>query len=285
MDDLARTLELELEFEALRKRYISGVSSIVDLYDVFIFDIFGTLCDGRMSVFEVQEVLQKLRVQNKEVVFFSNMPRPGKVGLIRLEDTGLLVRDFCCYTSADHFLDEFSFSGKSFFHLGAERNTDLFYNLSQEYQQEKEIKDAEYIVLTAFSHGDHDPYHSHILQQLQIAFQRKATVLCINPDREVAMSSLRYPSGYFAHCYMKWGGNVVFYGKPCQSSYAWLLKRLAEKGYHDVQRMLMVGDNLSTDIEGGNSIGMSTAWVLSGILPEQKSPFVMPTYVLNAVKW
>ena len=54
---------------------MNGFSGIAQDYDGFIVDLWGVVHDGQKLYPGVQEIMQKLRAQNKEIIFLSNAPR------------------------------------------------------------------------------------------------------------------------------------------------------------------------------------------------------------------
>ena len=70
-------------------------------------------------------------------------------------------------------------------------------------------------------------------------------------------------------------------------SYVYFLPVIsADHNLQDKSKVLMVGDNLSTDIQFGINAGIDTALVLTGVTTRDmlnKEGCVKPTYVLDSI--
>jgi ribonucleotide monophosphatase NagD (HAD superfamily) len=127
-------------------------------------------------------------------------------------------------------------------------------------------------------------------------------MLCANPDRIVVQGGqLILCCGSIAEEYERLGGNVFYHGKPYAAVYQPVLSLL--NGITPSQ-ILAIGDSLTTDIQGAQTVGMDSALIMSGIHLETLLPSghvtddtnkslqiltekigVAPTYALQALKW
>lgn len=269
----------------------TSLSQLAHQYDVFIFDLSGTLYEGKIDLSVSQKTLQELKKQNKKIVFLSNMPRPGQLAHDRLVSKGFDLNGIITLTSGDHFLESWRSlrnvdgTTPTFFQIGADKNTDLL--KEQADMPMADLNTADFIILTAFCDIHETEYYEKTIDQLRKAFERKLTVLCTNPDMTVAMPKDRKTAGHFAKIYEDWGGKVIYYGKPHLHTYEWLFAKLAHQGFTDKSRMLMIGDNLNTDIYGGINAGIHTLLVLTGLSTETdiQTAKITPTYMLPSVQW
>jgi HAD superfamily hydrolase (TIGR01459 family) len=245
----------------------TSIEFLMDQFDVFILDVWGVIHDGFTLYPGVLETLERLSVRKKEVLFLSNAPRPAPVIRKKLLDLNIKVAADRVLTSGDVVREQleqfndvvFSTLGKKFYHLGELRNQDILAGLA--VQTVDTIEKAHFVLLTAYLDEDED------LQQFIPFFEKiralNLPVICANPDGEIINGDkLRYCSGYFAKQYEAMGGTVYYYGKPYQNVYIAALKRL-NLG-NDKKRILMVGDTLETDIQGGLKAKIDTALVQTG---------------------
>jgi ribonucleotide monophosphatase NagD (HAD superfamily) len=68
--------------------------------------------------------------------------------------------------------------------------------------------------------------------------------------------------GALARLYAELGGTVHYVGKPHPTIFAAALRRLGDP---DPGRVLVIGDSLDHDVEGGRRAGMLTALITSGV--------------------
>ena len=98
--------------------------------------------------------------------------------------------------------------------------------------------------------------------------------------------------GWIARHYERLGGTVVEYGKPFDPIYD---EALALAGDVDPRDVLMIGDNLATDVRGASRRGFDSMMVLEGgvhgwLTPEELKEMsaevgVAPTYVAPSLRW
>ena len=88
------------------------------------------------------------------------------------------------------------------------------------------------------------------------------TIICANPDTTIPKhGAWRYCAGYFAGIIEKFGGDVIYTGKPKAVTYNEIF-RLRPNVAKD--KILMIGDTLETDILGASSANIHSAIVLTG---------------------
>ena len=68
---------------------LQSIEEISDLFEVFIFDIWGTIYDGQTLFPGVKNVLRSLRQKNKCIIFLSNSPQIENVVYERLNTLGI----------------------------------------------------------------------------------------------------------------------------------------------------------------------------------------------------
>ena len=86
----------------------------------------------------------------------------------------------------------------------------------------------------------------------------KLKMICTNPDLIVRRGSRsEYCAGTLALTFEELGGKVVYFGKPYPEIYNFCIKKN--------ETILVVGDNIRTDIEGANNMKFDSLLITDGI--------------------
>ena len=156
-----------------------GVREIAHNFDLFYIDIWGVIHNGIKLNVDAVNVLSELDNLRKDYVLLTNAPRPNLDVIKFLNKLGLDDKKSSrVYTSGQVSLDYLTKEkkGLKFFHLGPERDFNLF-NDFKSFKQNK-IKDADYIICTGL-------YDEHLgleyYKKFLSPFVDKEMV-CTNPD-------------------------------------------------------------------------------------------------------
>lgn len=247
---------------------MNGFSRLAGEYDGFIVDLWGVVHDGVKPYAGVLDCLAQLKAAGKPVVFLSNAPRrPASVaaalaamGINPDLYTGIMSSGEAVYRELRDQTPEFAALGQTFYHLGPDRDHDLFDTLP--LTQADSPAGAEFLLNTGPDDllGPHDiaPY----LPVLDASLRAGLTMVCANPDLEVIRDGKRIIcAGLLAAYYAENGGHVIQRGKPDPAIYTPTLAMLGTTR----ERTLAIGDSLRTDIAGAQAAGIDACWVLSGI--------------------
>ena len=83
-------------------------------------------------------------------------------------------------------------------------------------------------------------------------------MICTNPDLIVDRGEKReLCAGSVALVFEKMGGKVVYFGKPYPEIYNFCIKKN--------EKILVIGDNIRTDIKGANNMKLDSLFVIGGI--------------------
>jgi len=233
-----------------------GVKEIVNNFDLFYIDIWGVLHNGIKLNPDAVEVLSKLENLGKEYVLLTNAPRPNSDVIKFLKKLGLDdEKSSNVYTSGQVSLDYLNKEKKDlkFFHLGPERDFNLFKDFKS-YKQNK-VEDADYIICT----GLFDEYESLQFYKKFLSPFTDKEMVCTNPDLIVDRGDVtEYCAGSVANVFEEMGGKVKYFGKPYPLVY--------EKSINNKSKsVLCIGDNLNTDIKGANLQNFNSLFILNGI--------------------
>tara|TARA_B100000579_G_scaffold287702_1_gene238642 strand:+ start:306 stop:1124 length:819 start_codon:yes stop_codon:yes gene_type:complete len=239
----------------------SGLKSVASEYDLFFIDLWGVIHNGILLFESSINVLKELEKKHKEFVLLTNAPRPNLNVVEFLLKIGMDKKfSLKTYTSGEAALEYLSlnFSEKKFFHLGPERDFDLFNDFKK--NKSKDIIEAEYILCTGlFEKNENDLIFYKKLLKNHIS----KIMICTNPDLIVDRGEKReFCAGSLAKIFEEIGGKVQYFGKPYPNVYnqATNLKN---------KKVLCIGDNLNTDIKGANSLNFDSLLITNGIHKEE----------------
>ena len=248
---------------------MSGFAAIAENYDGFIVDLWGVVHNGVRPYPGVIDCLNQLRGRNKRVVFLSNAPRRAAAIGRALAAMGIGADLYGAIMSSgeavhtglrDRTDQDFARLGSKLYHLGPERDRDIFDTLPLTEAQTP--AEADFLLNT----GPDDrlgPENPEVYAPvLQAALDAGLPMVCANPDLEVVRDGKRIIcAGLLAEAYQNRGGEVILRGKPDPAIYP---PTLALLGF-EKSRTLAVGDSLCTDMQGAKAAGIDACWVLSGI--------------------
>lgn len=239
-------------------------------FDVFVFDIYGVIWDGKKVIPGYDEVMKQLVQAGKKVVIMSNStalsPAQEKVyagrGFIKNEHYHRLV------TSGDAAEEAFAQDKRAlkFYQFG--RPSKVLFERSV-YQELVSPEDADFVYAGVPQTWEGDYWKDYLsmepfVKELEYLVKLGKPLVCANPDCRAFENQYAEPvvrQGSVAEVYEKLGGKVTYFGKPYQNIYDFVF----ENDKTPRNRMLMVGDTLETDIKGGRDYGMKTALTQTGI--------------------
>lgn len=256
----------------MQHRFIEGLSEIVESYDALFVDLWGCVVDGKRAFPAAIECLRTLRASGRQVVLLTNVPRPADTVRDRIADIGVSGDLYdALVTSGDatiHALNTrddpwHAAFGRRYFHIGANRNDPLLNAIDG---TETRLEEADYILVTGFrSRNDETP--AIYDEVFAAAIRRGLPLVCANPDRASSHGDrIVYRAGAVAQRYEEHGGDVRYHGKPGAGIYR---LGFAQMGAVDRNRVLMVGDNLATDVQGAQAIGIDALWIAGGLHAEE----------------
>ena len=86
----------------------------------------------------------------------------------------------------------------------------------------------------------------------------KLKMICTNPDLIVYRGSKReYCAGTLAGLFRQLGGKVIYFGKPYPEIYKYCT--------NNDEKILVIGDNIRTDIKGANNMKFDSLFIVNGI--------------------
>ena len=236
-------------------KLIKGLSEIQSKYDAFFIDLWGVVHNGVQLYPEAIDVIKNITRLNKRFVLLSNAPRPAKSVekyLLNLKMDEIYLKNV--FTSGEAALQSLKKNvyGKKFYHLGPNRDKDLF----NEFEKDKtSLKECDFILCTGLfeDHENSLSYYENLLKKYT-----KLKMLCTNPDLIVHRGfKVEYCAGTIADIFKKLGGKVVYFGKPFPEIYNFCIRKN--------ETILAIGDNIRTDIIGANKMKFDSLFITEGI--------------------
>ena len=239
----------------MQTKLIKGLNQVQSKYDAFFIDLWGVIHNGIKLYPGAVEVLENLNKLNKRFVLMSNAPRPSKSVekfLLKLKLSKIFLKNV--FTSGEAALQSLQRNvyGENFYHLGPKRDTSLFWRFKN---NRRDLENADFILCTGFldSHENSLNYYKDLLKKYT-----QLKMVCTNPDLVVHRGlEKEYCAGTLAEIFKKLGGKVIYFGKPHPEIYKFCIKK--------DEKVLIIGDNIRTDIKGANNMKFDSLFITDGI--------------------
>lgn len=279
-----------------RPQRIAGFADLAAAYDGLLCDIWGVVHNGVAAHRPAVDALRRYRAGGGCVVLVSNAPRPAGEVRKQLFALGVSADAFdAVITSGDITRSLIAErDGKTFFHLGPERDVAVFAGFEQALAP---AGSADFVLCTGLL-DDTSETPDDYRDLFSGLVERGVEMVCANPDLVVERGgALVYCAGSLAQAYEHMGGRVVYAGKPHRPIYDMALAMLAEARGADIvrARVLAVGDSIRTDLRGAREAGLDALFIVGGIHAGElggdaaarmfAEAGVMPRYVMDALGW
>lgn len=281
---------------------LSAFAGIADRYDGFIFDVWGTLYDGGNAFPEALETVKALAERDKKILVLSNSPRIPVIVGERLKAIGFELGWFTEIVTSGGMVADIvggrrdaasAALGERVLWLGQQRFPDTV--PAGSFTVVQDAGEADWVLNAGpeISETRLEDFET----VLSASAKRNLPMICANPDKSVLQSGARLLcAGAMAERYEEMGGPVRYFGKPYPEIFARCLDRIGLPA----DRVLVVGDNLETDILGANRTGIDSLLLGCGIhaaalaeaggadeglLSLVTSHGARPTYFSDALVW
>lgn len=282
---------------------IVNVLKIIDNYEVFIVGFSGAISDGVSVKSEAITALVNLKKSGKHIILLSNSPlRVASIAKI-LHENRVPLSIFDAIITAGEILHYhlkakqgiFGALGSRYYQMGNQEQDGVFSGL--DYEKVEDISKADFIYMSSVATLDDtaDTYRVALEHAagLGIPFVCAGNDTSTYKDGKVCLAA-----GAIAEQYAVLGGKIITVGKPDVKIMEYALEDYADM---DKAKILMIGDNLTTDIKGANLMGIHAALVSKGVhvnfLGEGYIPDVAktrelsnsfdtsPDYVISNLRW
>lgn len=287
---------------------LRGLADVAGHYDALVLDLWGVIHGGVEPYPGVISCLRTLRDAKKPVALLSNAPRRsasagrrlGQMGIARDLYRFLLTSGDSAHDALKHRSDPAHAAlGRRYLYIGPDWDRDLVRDL--DYAACERAAEADFLICVGFV-DESDPIERYD-PVFAVVAARRAPMLCVNPDLVVhRQGGITSPcAGLLAQHYRDaHGGPVIYHGKPDPAIFR---RAAADLGAGEGDRILVVGDSLTTDIKGATAAGFESIFVTRGIFAAElgiepgaePDPGALadlcerygerPTYALATLRW
>lgn len=245
--------------------FLNGFSDILNKYNLFIVDIWGVIYDEGVDPFPgVIPLLTEIKNAGKKVVFLSNSPRlkntlEKNFEKLRISNT-LYDHIYSSGIETNTLLKEHSlskFNGKCYL-------IDDDHELVQDIQDiiiTNNIDEADFVIAAKMNIRNNNEHYIPLLEKM---IKRNLPLLCPNPDKFVVVigGGKLFCQGSISKIYEDMGGYVKYIGKPHNEVYERIFS-----WYPNISKkeILAIGDNMETDVKGGNNQGIDSVFITNGM--------------------
>jgi len=261
---------------------IKEIQSLLDLindYDLFLFDQWGVIHDGKNIFPKAEDVFLHLQNLKKQVVIISNSGKKSSDNINRMKKLGakntlnvpLITSGDVCRDLLVNKKNYFKNFGDRYFVVATEYPL-LF---ETQYQQVHSLEKSDFLLLCTTTNFDGYDLIDNIFNE---AINLKLPLVCSNPDVLGISGEDVHPStGDLAIKYKKMGGKTHIIGKPGDEIFDFALNRTGI----DKIKTLMIGDSLFNDIYGANQFNIDSLLITSGI---HKKDFLVNKPIEDIIK-
>jgi HAD superfamily hydrolase (TIGR01459 family) len=255
---------------------ITGINTILDQYDLYIFDLWGVVHDGHAPFSDTMKTFDFLKQHDKTVAILSNAPRRVDNTILRLKEMGIekgvhydvvLTSGQDCY---EHLCQRptpfYQKLGEKYYHPGPERDQSSYTYIP--YTKVENLEEADFWLLSSVLGESMDDSIDLYADRMALCLEKNISIVCANADKRVLYGEKEVMCvGKVAQDFQDMGGNVVMHGKPNIGVFQKIYDIAVAKVGKDIpkSRCLMIGDSLGTDIMGANNFGIDSLLVKTGI--------------------
>ena len=280
---------------------IVNLSKIIDGYDTFVFGFNGVLFDGQNILPDAATCLKKLAILGKKIVIVSNTGlRIADIAAL-LDKGGVSPAIFGNIVSAGEILhyklkaaqNEYAAIGHRYFHLGDKSDKGVFFGLP--FEEVSAVEQAHFLYMSGVPSAETmiEDYRPLLEQAVNFGLP----FVCAGNDTSCFINGkLGLAPGALAEAYVILGGRIITLGKPDTKIMRYALEGIGETG-----KIVIIGDNVATDIKaaallGNDSVlvskGRHVNYLGEGYIPDvaktrelSSSYDVSPDCVISAVRW
>ena len=262
---------------------VNALSDISAQYDALFVDLWGCVHNGVRAFDAANKALIEYRAGGGIVVLVTNSPRPRAQVEQQLADFGVARDAWDSIASSGDSARSALFLGavgQKIYFIGTDAELPFFEPLKlidDPIQTEHvPIEEAEGIVCTGLPTADGTP--DDVRAPLLYAKQKGLKLLCANPDIIVDRGEKReWCAGAVAQAYTEMGGTSLYFGKPHAPIYDLARRRLsAIRPNIPDDRILAIGDGITTDIQGAIGEGIDSLFITGGLAAKETATVTQP---------
>ena len=262
---------------------VNALSDISAQYDALFVDLWGCVHNGVRAFDAANKALIEYRAGGGIVVLVTNSPRPRAQVEQQLADFGVARDAWDSIASSGDSARSALFLGavgQKIYFIGTDAELPFFEPLkliNDPIQiSHVSIEEAEGIVCTGLPTADGTP--DDVRAPLLYAKQKGLKLLCANPDIIVDRGDKReWCAGAVAQAYTEMGGTSLYFGKPHAPIYDLARRRLsAIRPNIPDDRILAIGDGITTDIQGAIGEGIDSLFITGGLAAKETATVTQP---------
>ena len=262
---------------------VNALSDISAQYDALFVDLWGCVHNGVRAFDAANKALIEYRAGGGIVVLVTNSPRPRAQVEQQLADFGVARDAWDSIASSGDSARSALFLGavgQKIYFIGTDAELPFFEPLKlidDPIQiSHVTIEEAEGIVCTGLPTADGTP--DDVRAPLLYAKQKGLKLLCANPDIIVDRGDKReWCAGAVAQAYSEMGGTSLYFGKPHAPIYDLARRRLsAIRPNISDDRILAIGDGITTDIQGAIGEGIDSLFITGGLAAKETATATQP---------
>ena len=262
---------------------VNALSDISAQYDALYVDLWGCVHNGVRAFDAANKALIEYRAGGGIVVLVTNSPRPRAQVEQQLADFGVARDAWDSIASSGDSARSALFLGavgQKIYFIGTDAELPFFEPLKlidDPIQiSHVQIEEAEGIVCTGLPTADGTP--DDVRAPLLYAKQKGLKLLCANPDIIVDRGDKReWCAGAVAQAYSEMGGTSLYFGKPHAPIYDLARRRLsAIRSNIPDDRILAIGDGITTDIQGAIGEGIDSLFITGGLAAKETATVTQP---------
>ena len=262
---------------------VNALSDISAQYDALFVDLWGCVHNGVRAFDAANKALIEYRAGGGIVVLVTNSPRPRAQVEQQLADFGVARDAWDSIASSGDSARSALFLGavgQKIYFIGTDAELPFFEPLKlidDPIQiSHVPIEEAEGIVCTGLPTADGTP--DDVRAPLLYAKQKGLKLLCANPDIIVDRGEKReWCAGAVAQAYTEMGGTSLYFGKPHAPIYDLARRRLsAIRSNIPDDRILAIGDGITTDIQGAIGEGIDSLFITGGLAAKETATVTQP---------
>jgi HAD superfamily hydrolase (TIGR01450 family) len=257
---------------------------LADRFDGLLIDLDGVVWIGREPVSGSVEALQGLQAAGKRIVFVTNNPGrlPGDYAE-RLRGLGVEVgpeRIVTAGMAVARLAGEAAGKGGSAFVIGRSALKEMVAATGARLLEDEEAERADVVVVSGHPGFDYEE-----LKTAKFALDRGARLFATSHDPTMPFPGGELPGtgAVLAAVEVASGRRATIAGKPephlfeiAKEALRCSFSPYSEEKEHWKGRVAMVGDRISSDIDGGRAAGLETVLVLSGTTSREEAEAADP---------
>lgn len=282
---------------------IVNISKVIDAYDTVIVGFNGVLFDGKAFRSEAVDALVNMKKRGLRIVLLSNTDMRVEQIVRLMNQNKVPVMVFDAIMTAGEILhyklksreNDLAGIGNTYYVIGSRNNMGVFSGL--DYEEVDNLAKADFLYMGSCT--KEDDLIDHYLPLLEHAASLSIPLVCAGNDTSSYKNGeICFAPGAAAEQYAVLGGRIITVGKPDTKLFDYVLDGL--DGLNK-DKILIIGDNITTDIKGSNLYGIAGALISKGVhinfLGEGYIPDVAktrelatnfdayPDYIISNLRW